>query len=168
MSEVLNDDIVGIYRRINRYIEELQKSQSSSVGDIKAYDIERIESYIAALSKFIDWSVSSPDLDLPETSPKKTVLENPPAILNVDNLMVMDLVRLLERGRDEIVNSQSARMASGLIKKDLERIRAILDKCSLYINEYVKNVTPLDMPESTPEYQDSGAGNTGINPEDGQ
>ena len=67
--EVYNDDIAGVYRRINRFLEELQKSASSNVSDVNKFDLDRIKSYIESLTKYIDWIIAQPQLDLPETHP---------------------------------------------------------------------------------------------------
>lgn len=159
-----NDDIVGIYRRINRFIEELQKSASANVADVNIYDKLRLKSYLSALTTYIDWVVGQPSLDLPETHPKALELEPVPAIQEVENLMVRDFVRLLERGRDEVINSQSARNATGLISFDENRLRAVIEKAEKYLDSYVDKVTPIDLPESSPVSPDSGSGRTGINP----
>jgi len=161
---IFNDDIVGIYRRINRFIEELQKSASSNVADINIYDKIRLQSYLDALSIYLDWIVAQPSLDLPETHPKAIELENVPLVQDVENLMIRDFVRLLERGRDEIINSQSARNATGLISFDQGRLRAVVEKAQKYLETYVDKVTPIDFPESSPASPDSGSGRTGINP----
>lgn len=163
-QKVFNDDIVGIYRRFNKFIVELDKSASANVADVNDHDIKRFLSYIDNMTAYIDWVVGQPQLDLPETNPKLINLEAPPSIQGVENLMIRDLARLFERARDEVTNSQSARNATGLIKFDEGRIRAVLEKADNYIDSYIANVTPIDLPESSPNSPSSGPGRTGINP----
>lgn len=163
-TKVFNDDVAGIYRRFNRFIVEVQKSASANVADINAFDLERINAYIQSMTFYLDWVDAQPMLDLPETHPKLISLEAVPVVIEVENLMIRDLVRLFERARDEIVNAQSARNASGLIKFDSARVRAVLQKATNYLEEYVVKVSPLDMPESSPTSTDSGSGAGGINP----
>ncbi len=162
--QVFNNDIAGLYSRINRYITELIKCASSNVADINEHDRARIGAYITALQFYINWSTSQPFLDLPETHPKTIELENAPEIPLIENLMVADLISLLVRGRDEIINSQSARNSNGIISFDLARINAVLTKIRSFLLEYVDKVTPVDMPESSPKYPDTGTGSTGIQP----
>ncbi len=161
---VFNDDVAGIYRRTNRFIEELQKSSSANVTDVNEFDQDRIITYLNSLTVYLNWVMSQPLLDLPETHPKTLELEEPPVLLLVENLMIKDLIRLFERGRDEMINSQSARNASGLISFDNVRIRAVIEKAQKYLSDYVQKVIPLDLPESSPMAPDTGAGRTGINP----
>lgn len=161
--QVFNDDIAGIYRRINKFLEELQKSASSNVADINDFDKTRVLSYLASLTAYVNWIVDQPLLDLPETHPKILELESPPELLPVENLMVKDLMRLFERVRDEILSSQSARNATGLISFDEKRMRAVIEKAEKFIDSYVSKVTPIDLPESSPREASTGSGRTGIN-----
>ena len=48
-----------------------------------------------------------------------------PVLPLAENLMINDLKRPFERMRDEVINSQSARNATGLISFDEARIRAV-------------------------------------------
>jgi hypothetical protein len=164
MAEIFNDDIVGIYRRINKFIEELQKSASANVADVNVYDKIRFTSYFNALTQYVNWVKAQPSLDLPETHPKHIELEAPPEIQDVENLMIRDLVRLLERGRDELINSASARNATNLIVFDESRFRAVIEKAENFIDGFISTVSPIDLPESSPLNSDSGPGRTGINP----
>lgn len=162
--DVFNDDVAGIYRRINRYIEEAFKSASSNVADMNTFDQARLMSYLTDISTFLDWVVGQPQLDLPETHPKPTTLADPPTVPDIENSMIQDMVRLFERCRDECIQSQSARNATGLISFDEARIRAVIAKSSAYLTQYVQQVTPIDMPESMPAMEDTGHGHGGINP----
>ena len=148
--EVYNDDIAGIYNRINRYIIEIQESQSAKVMAVNAHDYKRMTKYLEAMTSYLDWIETQPFLDLPETHPKLLVLKPPPEILDIENLFLIDCRRLWERTRDETTASQSARNATGLIEFDLTRIRAVIEKHSKYMTEHIAKVSPIDMPESSP------------------
>lgn len=161
--KVFNDDVAGIFRRINKFIEEAQKCASSNVSDINEFDKVRFLAYLKSLTAYVDWVVDQPLLDLPETHPKLLELEEIPVVLLAENLMIRDLVRLFERARDEVINSQSARNATGLISFDETRVRAVVEKATKYIENYVTKVTPIDLPESSPKNVSTGAGRTGIN-----
>lgn len=160
--EIYNDDIVGIYNRVNRFVIELIKSASANVNDINEHDNIRIVNYLNSLQAYINWVVSQNQLDLPETHPKTTTLEDAPAIPLMENLMIKDLIGLFLRARDEIINSQSARNSNGLIPFDLARINAVIQKSRAYLVDYVEKVIPIDMPESTPNSPTTGGGNTGV------
>lgn len=150
-AKVFNDDIGGLYNRCNRYITELYRSASANVSDVNPFDLTRTTAYLSELEKYTAWVVGQPALDLPETHPQQLTLADAPVVPDIENLMVEDIIRLMERGRDELILSQSARNATGLIKFDLLRWSMVLAKTNQYLATYVKDVTPVDLPESSPE-----------------
>lgn len=162
MPTTNNDDVAGVYSRFNRFVEELVKSQSANVTALKPFDQTRFLAYLAELEALIAWVQSRPLLDLPETSPLERTLPDPVPVPELENPMVRDLVHLFERGRDELVNSQSSRQSSGLIRFDEQRVLDVISKAKSYITEYASVVTPVDLPESSPRASSTGPGRTGI------
>ena len=162
MATVLNHDIAGLCRRINRFIIELHKSVSSGVHYVNEFDQERLNAYLAAVRAYRDWVVGQPQLDLPETHPREIELGPDPDSTAVENEAVRDAIYLMELCRDELVNSQSARHPAGLISFDDRRAMALVEKCQKFLDEYIKKVQPVDMPESSPSRPLSGPGATGI------
>lgn len=161
--QIFNDDILGVTARFNRFVTEVQKSASANVADVSEADMGRIRSYLANLGGHIDWIVSVPALDLPETHPQARDVPEGPDILALENEHLNDVVRLLVRGRDELLNSQSARNATNLISFDEGRLRAVLLKTGNLL-DHIAAVSPIDLPESSPKAMDTGSGRTGINP----
>lgn len=159
---VYNHDVVGFHRRINRFIVELIHSVSSNVSQLSKFDINRMKSYIKAIREYQQWCTSQPQLDLPETAPMKFPLEADPVIPDVENESVADAINMLILAREELVNSQSARQASGLIGFDGERLKAIVDKLDAFLDSYVSSATPLDLPESSPQEPMVEAGLKGV------
>ena len=129
---------------------------------MNAFDQVRLASYIGAIKAYVAWIVSQPQLDLPETSPRVYALDENPSYELVENEAVVDVVRMLELVRDEVVNSQSARQSSGLIGFDEKRLLAVINKVEAFLNTYIKEVTPLDLPESSPMRSAATGGKTGI------
>ena len=164
MSEnvVYNHDVAGFYRRVNRFIEELVKAQSSGGSQILDADIARLDSYLQSIVTYRDWVVAQPQLDLPETHPRAYPLDDVPAIPELENESIMDLIRLFVLQRDELVNSQSARLGSGLIGFDDVRLMALVQKGQSFLTNYVKTTTPLDLPESSPSASMTGPGRGGV------
>lgn len=162
MAVVLNHDIAGLCRRINHFIVELQKSVSSGVAFLNEFDQERLQAYLKAVRTYRDWVIAQPQLDLPKTHPREIEVGENPASPDVENEAIRDLVYLMELCRDEMVNSQSARLPAGLIAFDDKRAMSILDKCQNFLDDYIKKVLPLDLPESQPSKPLTGAGATGI------
>lgn len=165
MPEVLsvhNMDIVAINNRVNRFIEEMYKSSSSSVSNMSDADKLRMMEYIDAIDVIHDWIIGQPQVDLPDTTPKDYPIKKGIEILEVENESVNDMLRMMVAMRDEMGNSQSSRMHSGLIKQDSERLRAITERCRQFYIQYINVVTPLDYPESSPQEVTSGHGRQGI------
>ena len=159
--QVLNHDVVGLHERINRFIIELQKSQSSNVSHMNSFDQARLGKYLTAIDTYHGWVTGQPQLDLPETTPRIYVLEDDPEILDTESEEVNDVVRLLCLARDELVGSQSSRQGSGLIGFDSGRLTAIVAKARAFLKGYIADITPLDQPESSPREVSTGPGSTG-------
>ena len=163
MSEQVNNhDIVGLYQRLNRFIEELYKSASSGVSEVNEFDQARLTTYLNAVDTYHAWVINQPHLDCPETAPRYYDLDEPPVVDTVENENVNDLIRILLIARDELVNAQSARTPANLNPFDSARLTAIVQKCRLFLLDYIQVATPLDLPESSPEKPQSGPGRTGI------
>jgi hypothetical protein len=161
-AQVNNQDIVGLYDRINRFIEEMIKSVSSQGAFFNAFDQGRLEAYLNAIDFYHDWVIAQPQLDLPETAPRFYALETPPATPNVENECVNDIVRMFVTTRDELVHSQSARMGAQLLAFDSRRLRDITTKVRNFLTDYIKKTDPMDLPESSPKEVTSGSGKAGI------
>ncbi len=148
--EVYNDDVSGIWNRVNNYIIECQESQSANVTAVNEFDFKRNTNYLIAMTSYLKWIEDQPLLDLPKTHPKLLTLEEPPVLQKIENLFLVDCIRLWERARDEVALSQSARNATGLLEFDLVRMRAVIEKHSKYMTDHIQKVNPIDFPESSP------------------
>ena len=162
MADTLNTDVVGINERIRRFMTEVMKSASSNSSQVKDADLGRLKSYLSSLRSYLDHVAKEPELDLPETNPKVYTLKDLPPMLEIENESLADCCRLLELAREELVNSQTARLASGIIHFDKERQVKIIEKCERFIKDYIEVVTPLDLPESSPMDPITPKGHLGI------
>lgn len=159
---VYNPDVAGLHRRINRFIVEMSKSASNQMSLMSEFDQNRLASYLNAIRAYVGWVVSQPHLDLPESSPKEYPLDAEPVWNLVENEAIVDILRMLELAKEEMIFGQSARMSSGLISFDVTRLTAIVNKIEKFLFDYVKIITPLDLPESSPSRVISGPGNSGV------
>lgn len=162
MAIVYNTDIAGLHARINRYIIEHNRSVSANVSQVNPFDQARWLSYLTALRTFHAWMIGQPQLDLPETAPLPITLEENPAITDVDNESVNDLLRMLVALREEAVNSQSARNPTGMQIHDTNRFLAQITKMEAFIKDYISVILPLDQPESSPSAPMNAAGRLGV------
>jgi hypothetical protein len=159
---VYNHDIAGLYRRLNRFINELVKSESAASSQVNTFDQARLQSYLDAIRTYQSWVVGQPALDLPETHPTEYQLEDAPVVPAMENESVWDVINLLVLTREELVNGQSARMASNLNEFDNTRLTAVIDKAQAFLTSYIQPTTPLDLPESSPMRELTGPGKTGV------
>lgn len=159
---VYNPDVAGLHRRINRFIIEMSKSASNQFSMMNEFDQVRLMTYLTAIRAYVAWVVSQPQLDLPETSPKTYTLDAEPSWEMVENESIVDVLRMLEIAKTEIINGQSARMPSGFIGFDVTRVLAVVAKIEAFLKDYVQVITPLDLPESSPSRASSGAGSVGV------
>ena len=148
---VYNHDVNALYNRINRFLTEIVGSQSSGVSLTNSFDMARIATYLDSIDKLHDWILSESQLDLPETKGMTYALELAPVIPALENEDLEDFCRMFLLMRRELINSQSARMGSGLpIKQDSIRLRALTDKARKFLTNYMTPVQPLDLPASSP------------------
>ena len=162
MAEVYNQDVASLCRRIARYADEVHKARSNAVADMSEFDITRVKSYSAGLRQFHAWIIGQPQLDLPEWTPTAENLPDWEDHDRVENEAVNDLVRDLHTMWFELVNSQSGRVSTGLVSFDSDRFIAQLDKLDSFVSDYIENVQPLDLPETTPTHETSGPGRLGV------
>lgn len=162
MAEVNNQDIAGLQPRINRFITEALKSNSSSVNEILPHDMARLVSFLDAIDAYHNWIKAEPQLDLPKTNPRKYMLEDDAVVADVSNESINDWMRFMVTLRDELVLSESASKASGLNEFDSKRLQANTDKARSFLVSYVSVATPLDFTETHPAAPSSGSGRGGI------
>jgi len=160
-TSTANVDIHSITRRYNRILMEILKSQSSGVSQVMPFDVVRILSYIAAMTAYQAFVVAQPLLDCPETGPMDIPLPPSPVIPYIENESGYDIMQLIEIARDELTNSQSARLPTNMIKFDYARQQGYLGKISALVG-YIGVSEPLDLPESSPMDAVTGHGARGV------
>lgn len=156
-----NIDVHSIVRRYNRFLQEVNKAQSSGVSFTNPFDVARLSSYINSMEAYQNWIVSQPLLDCPETGPIEMDLPVSPTLPVMENESMQDVINLVEIARDEIANSQSSRMPTNLLKFDKERQDSYLLKLRQLL-AYVAAAEPLDLPESSPMADVTGPGRMGV------
>lgn len=159
---VYNHDISGIFRRINRFVVEARDCASNAQSRISDADLARLKTYHGSILSYVDWVAKQPQLDMPEGSLRLIALDANPVVPVIENDDLLDLITLYAACRDEAVNSQSARMPSGLLAFDRARLENIVRKADDFLTSYVAKVSPLDLPESSPMREISGPGRIGV------
>lgn len=159
---VNNLDVAGIIRRCRRFRYECVKSVSSGLAATTSNDVARMKSFLSAIIVYADWVVAQPELDLPESAPLSIDLGEPEELTMPENEALVDMEALWTAMDTEMGNSQSARMATGLISHDERRLRDLVGKADSFLDNYIAQVQPLDLPESAPLRAQTGAGRSGV------
>jgi len=159
-----NHDVAAICNRVTRFVTELYKSVSSGVSLVNQFDQERWGRYLDATDIYITHIQAQPQLDLPESHPRMIEINclSDEDILAVENESIKDALYYFKLAQVELMNSQSGRLAAGLISFDEKRCRALIEKSRRLLEDYVKQVTPLDLPESSPQREMTGPGKQGV------
>lgn len=162
--ETYNHDVAGVMHRIKRFQYELYKSVSSGGAFVNSFDQARWAVYLDAVDTYLNHVMAQPQLDLPESHPRKIMLSLVPdeEIMAVENESIRDVLYLLQLMMVEACNSQSSRMGAGLLPFDNNRVRALNEKARRLLIDYVAQVQPLDLPESSPSRALSGSGKSGV------
>lgn len=156
-----NHDVRALHSELNRYIEEVQKSQSANLAQIREADMARFRSYLARYNDILDWIVAQPQLDLPESHPDVYELEEYPELAKLENEVLNSFSTLLDLARKENANSASSRAPSGLLPQDANRQRGYRAKMIALLDMSTR-ITPADFPESSPRAASITDGRTGI------
>lgn len=158
-----NHDIAGLCRRARRFKYEWAKSASGNVAAVSQFDADRLRSYLGGLRAYVSWVQSQPELDLPETHGERMYdLGDMEKLPQVENEAVVDMMNLFDVLELELMSSQSSRLHSKLISHDERRLLTLMDKMERFLEDYIMQIQPLDLPESSPLQAGVGAGRTGI------
>ena len=160
MPVVRNRNVAGLVRRYDDFIKEIVESDSANQQSTSAADLERWNSYLSAIDRYVAYVVSEPEVDVPESASLDIQVKDSPVIPDMENNSVYDLAWMMYDARHEVVNNQS-RTAYNFTKADTKRVTDITEKCRRFLLDYVEQTQPLDMPESIPEFALTGPGRTG-------
>lgn len=157
-----NYQVAGLVRRLRRFRFETNKAASSALASVNGSDFTRAKTYLAAVESYLNWVVSIPQLDLPESTPREIDLGKQEDLEMPENESLVDLMEMYNLLELEIGHSQSSRMGDSIISHDEKRMRELLNKMNLFLDNYVATVLPLDLPESAPLRGQTGPGRTGV------
>ena len=160
--KVYNYQVAGLVRRLRRFRYETVKSASSALASVNSSDFGRAKSYLEAVTAYVNWIVSQPQLDLPESTPREIDLGEAETVSMPENEALVDLMTMYDLLELEIGNSQSARMGDSMISHDEGRVRALIAKMNLFLDDYITQIQPLDLPESSPLRAQTGHGRVGV------
>jgi len=159
---IYNLDVTYLADKLARYTGEVQMSVSSNVAFVNEFDMARLQQYLTDIDRAVAYVLDQPQLDMPESHPMLHTIQPFPAMRDMESDEWDHVVRLLRAGYIEIVNSQSARHGAGLMPFDAKRITALVAKNRQWLDTYVSQRSPMDLPETSPQQDMSPAGKSGV------
>jgi hypothetical protein len=167
-----NSNMVGLVERIDESLVEMLLSTSASVNEFREADQIRINTYFTAWETLVAFMAGDPELDSPQTSPQKVPVvfksnldmiidedgQEQPIVQDPENKALRDLTRDMRTLMGEMALSNSRRLPNGISPHDEKRFVMHLSKMRSYMSQYVGEVTPLDLPETSPAHAESGHG----------
>ena len=157
-----NLDVVYLNDKMCRYGGEVILAVSANLAHMNSFDMARTMKYLDDIDSAIAYVLAQPQLDMPETHPRERALQPMPVVPNMENDELDHTVRLLEAARLEIINSQSGRMAAGLLPFDAARVTALVAKNRAWLTAFVSARSPMDLPETSPQQLITGPGVGGV------
>jgi hypothetical protein len=159
---VFNLDVCYLADKVARYAAEVQLSVSSNVAFVNEFDMQRLQNYLTDIDRALAYVLDQPQLDLPESHPMLNAIQPFPDMRDLESDEWDHVVRLLRSGYIELVNSQSARLGAGLMPFDARRVTALVAKTRQWLNDYVAERSPMDLPETSPQQSMSPTGKHGV------
>lgn len=151
-------DIAGLVRRIRRFKQEIHKCNSAGLMFTTDKDLERINTFLSALTQYFDWMTAQPMQDFVKWHPTDIDLGEADIYTMIENEALQDLLQMFVGLEVEVGLSQSASMHTSIMEPDEIRFREITAKMQSFVDDYVAAVQPLDTPESSPKVALSGKG----------
>lgn len=142
-------DVAGICDRTTAYAIEISKSQSSAQGGVwLPFDRARVATYLDRLEFYITTANKTP-MDLPKSHNfEQSMLKPFPLNAELEAIENQDVKDVLRRFRNlwiECANCQSADLASGINKFDVQRMLAVINSARDVLNMGGES---MDMPEN--------------------
>ena len=151
-KSVRNPDIVGAVERADRYAFDMCRFESASINEITEFDINRILSYNSALRTYIQTLNDAPATDNPHSYPGMYNLYYKTESFDFDSVVnkaIRDIVRQYVNLWVNLSRSESADKSNGYQVYDYTRAMTHLDRIDYYIDSYIKQALPIDLPESS-------------------
>ena len=146
--EVQNIHIRFLADKVSVFAAEVIKSQSANTNSYLKADSNRLLSYLDALDKLHAWIKSTPELDLPKSTPRAITVADFPASVNATNESVNMIQDILRGLYIELTEGQSARMGAGILDADSQRLTDTVEHCRNLVTTYIQPIQPIDQPES--------------------
>ena len=157
-KDVRNMDVVGAVERADRFAFDMVKFESANLNEITTFDMTRIQSYIGALRVYVNSLNQAPATDNPHSYPGMYHIVYLTQDFDLDALVknkaMRDIIRQIVNLWVNLARAESADKSNGFLPFDVTRWNLHLDRIDYYINTYIDQALPLDLPESS-AFEDS-------------
>lgn len=142
-----NIDVMNACKHIRLFRTEVHQSGSADVFNYDAYDLERLETYIARFERVVAFIAASPKLDLPKWHRNEMDIPAYNGDLDVQSANVEYILRVLDAAYFEIAESQSSDLSNGLEDADKGRLDKLIQRLKDWV-QAIKDSEQVDMPET--------------------
>jgi hypothetical protein len=160
-EEVKNSKIRGLVERGDSYRFEVLTCDSANQVRLSTADRERIGSYLDSLQAYVADMDAEPEQDLPglkDVHYPITYVCDDDTNTEIENPALKDIGTDLEDFCNLMATSQSSDQKRGMHAADRERADSFIDNMRRFMTDYVDNVQPLDLPNSTRSSKDASPG----------
>lgn len=149
-EKIQNLDILDLTYRIDRWLNEMQKSVSATRNESTKADRDRWNALLGDFGRKFILSKAEPEMDLPKYHPISRPLPPVPVLEDKQNVDVMRCTHLLIACRTEILESGDAERVSGFSEAGAGRIDAVIKRLTATMKEIDEN-PEVDSPNSPDE-----------------
>ncbi len=160
--ELHNYELASWCRRCRRHAEEIHLSASADGPKMYEQDKDNIRSYILSLRALRDHIDDQPEVPYPETKDQTYTVEDLQDFVLIENESINDLAHAFVQMFNEVSQSQSAKMVTGILEFDFDNMETWLLKVESLLENYVEVATPLNLAQSSPKRERTAPGRRGV------
>jgi len=142
-----NIDVMNICKHLMTFRKEVLESGSADVFNYDADDLARLESYIGRAEVVINFSATSPKLDLPKWHAKEMSIPSIVEDYDVQSANVEYILRVFDASYFELAESQSSDLSNGLEAADKSRLDKLVQRLKDWV-QAIKDSEQIDAPET--------------------
>lgn len=141
-----NLDISMLCNTLILFRKEVYLSASGETFNLDVDDLNRLDNYLGRMEADLGYANSVPKLDLPKWHPVEIDMPDMPSDYNLDSPSVVYILRLMDAGYHELLNSQSSDKSNGLETADSDRYQRLIDRLKNWVAN-IRATQEIDAPE---------------------
>lgn len=158
-----NSDIIGLVAQIDLGLQQFSRCPSATRNDCQDMDVQIMQGWIDKFEKTFELFAGTPELYLPNASPKPKKMPNPPVIKIVQNPDIQHQMYEMSALRTQLLFSENRERLTGFHSVSAEaEVRPWIVKFGKFVDLMRSHVDPEN---AISTYQpDSNLQDAGVNP----